>query len=73
MNNDVKLVRKVADVNGRHTDGVEHPVIKGVAIVVLVRAERMRHSLDGVEDGTDKVIRGIHFVLGAGEREGERK
>lgn len=43
----------------------EDPVVEGVAVVVLVRAESMSDTLDRVENRAHEVVSGIDLELGA--------
>jgi hypothetical protein len=49
-----------------HFAGLEDPIIERVAVVVLVRAQRVRHALYAVHQRRAKVVHGVDLVLGAG-------
>ena len=41
--------------------GINHPLILRIPIPILVRPQRVCHTLDRVHDGTSKVVGGVYF------------
>jgi hypothetical protein len=55
------IVPEVPDVNTSEFKGLDHPLILGIPITVFVSPQGVRDALDGIDDWTCEIIRGVDF------------
>jgi hypothetical protein len=54
------------DFDGTHPEGLEHPRVLRVAVLVFERAEGVGDAFDAVDEGAGKVVGWVDFVFCAG-------
>ena len=59
----MKMVPEVPDVHGPEVESLDHPLVLGVTIAVLVGTESVGDTLDRVHDGASKVVSRVYLPL----------